>query len=266
MVLRRQELPSEAEFATANERAAAILGLARQPVRSARAVQALAIESRRKAAELLPAAEALASELGRHAATLGLEDVSPRVVTAQATAALTNRLVGLTDATATARALAGADLPGDGVIYQASLDSAGVLAAGIAATLGNQVVQQVLVLAGSAGADAELAAVIVRELRAAARHDEQAVALGPALEATERAATQLMLDIAARTARPVPPSESPTTPAPAPTAVPAPAAEGGGRVTRQVAARQLEEVASELRSFADEHPEATIEISWRVVP
>ena len=93
-------------------------------MRSARAVQALAGEVRRRAGDLLPAAESLVTELERHGETLGLEDDSPRLVTARAAAELLNRLTGLADSTALLRALARARLPREGAIYRASLTSA----------------------------------------------------------------------------------------------------------------------------------------------
>lgn len=117
MVLRRPDLPGDDEFAAANGRAAAIFGVAGQPVRSTRSVHVLAGEVRHRAGAQLPAAESLVLELGRHAGVLGLDDDSPRLVTARQAANLLGRLTGLADATAMLRALAAAALPRDGVIY-----------------------------------------------------------------------------------------------------------------------------------------------------
>ena len=125
MVLRRQELPGEEEFALAGDRAGSVFGLGSQPVRSARAVQALAAELRSRAGGLLPAAESLVTELDAATPqTLGLADDSPRLVTARTAAELLNRLTGLADSTALLRALAASALPREGAVYRASLNSA----------------------------------------------------------------------------------------------------------------------------------------------
>jgi hypothetical protein len=196
MVLRRQDLPDPDEFADAADRAAAIFEVARPPVRSARAVQALAGEVRRAAGAALPAAESLAAELDRHAATLGLAADTPRLVTARTAAALLNRLVGLSDATALLRALAQASLPRDGVIYRASLASSRLLADRIAA-LDWPVLDRAAELAGQGAPGSERAEVLIAELRGAAGRDEHESRLGAALETARSAATRLLLDMAA---------------------------------------------------------------------
>ena len=65
IMLRGQELPSEEEFERASARAAGIFRIARQPVRSARSVQALASGVRRKAEGRLVPARELAAILPR---------------------------------------------------------------------------------------------------------------------------------------------------------------------------------------------------------
>jgi hypothetical protein len=291
MALRRQELPGEAEFAAANDRAAAIFELVRQPVRSTRAVQALADGVRREAGMLLPAAESLVTELGRHAGTLGLDQASSRLVTARATANLLNQLAGLTNGTALLRALARADLPRDGAIYRASLGSARNLADQIAA-LRWDVLDRTAALTGENGPDAERASVITAELRAAARRDEHESTLSEALRAADAAATRLLLDIARRNAQPGtgdgggspgsdagPSADGPGGEAgrgqrrdPGGTTAGSPGAGlqvtspgGGSTARRQVSAGDVSEVADELRRFADAHPDATVEVTWRIV-
>jgi hypothetical protein len=282
MVLRRQELPDEDEFATANDRAAAIFGLARQPVRSARSVQALADEVRRRAGALLPAAESLVTQIGRHTATLGLDETSPRLVTARATADLANRLTGLTDATALLRALADAHLSRDGVIYRASLTTARELADQIAA-LRWEILDRTAALGVSDSPDAERAAVITDELRAAARRDEHEIALGNALRMADAAATKLMLDIARQKTQ-TPNSgggssgdlagtvtgepggqtgqEGQHPGAGQPWAAPS---DGSGTVQRRASASEVHGVVNELLAEADSHPDAMFEITWRIV-
>ena len=283
MVLRRQELPDEDEFTQANERAAALLELARQPVRSARAVQALAGEVRREAGALLPPAESLVAELGRHAATLGLSEDSPRLVTARAAANLLNQLVGLTDATALLRALARAGLPREAAFYRASLSSARSLADRLAAT-NWQFLGQVAALAEGGGPDAERASLIGTELRDAARHHEQEIPLDRALRAADAAASALVLDIAGRrSARPAPVANGPGDGYSAGSGGRQPddadqdrtgpvnaggfetAAGGPGTVRRRATVSTIQGVIDELNTEVGSHPGATFEITWRVV-
>ena len=123
-VLRSQELPSQSEFETAGRRAEGIFGVARQPVRSNRASNAIARDVRQQASELLAVAETLTEALEIHAETLGLDAASPRLATAHLLSSLLNRLAGTTDSTALIRALAAADLPRENAIYRAHLDQA----------------------------------------------------------------------------------------------------------------------------------------------
>ena len=81
MVLRSQELPSEAEFELRLPGRQGIFRIQRQPVRSLRSVHALADAIRRNASGRLPAAEKLTDELAEHASTLGLSDDEPRMAT-----------------------------------------------------------------------------------------------------------------------------------------------------------------------------------------
>jgi hypothetical protein len=291
MVLRRQELPDPDEFTEAIERAAALFGVARQPVRSARAVQALANDTRRQAGMLLPSAESLVTELGRHAETLGLSGDSARLVTARTAAKLLNRLAGLTDAAALVRALARADLPRDPAFYHASLAGARPLADRLAGTnwpfLG-----QVAELAADGGPDAERASVIVAELQVAARRDEHEMSLEQALRAADHAASGLLMDIARRKAQPGtgrtgsggtdhPGSPGPGDASDHPTAghpgdsgrpYTGSASAGvirvtpGGRDTvRRATGATIQRVMDELGAEVQSHPEATFEIIWRVV-
>ena len=124
MVLRSQELPSEAEFETASARAQGIFRIQRQPVRSLRSVHALADAIRRNATSRLPVAQNLTDELAGHASTLGLSDDEPRMATSAAVTALLGKLAATTDDTETVRVLATADLPRENAFYQAHLGSA----------------------------------------------------------------------------------------------------------------------------------------------
>jgi len=254
MVLRKQELPAEEEFASANDRAAAIFGMARQPVRSARSVQALADEVRRRAGALLPAAESLAAQLDRHSEVLGLDETSPRLMTARATADLANRLTGLTGATALLRALADADLPRDAVIYRASLKTADDIATRLA-QIKWEILVRVATMTQGAGPETEQATMIMDQLRSASRHDEHELALRSVLDGTEQAAIRLVIsepperrdgdqkddDDEKKRSRLVP------------------------QVTRQIAADDMNSVVDDLQEFAAANPGTTIEVAWRIV-
>ena len=83
MVLRGQELPTEAEFDEASRRAEGIFGVPREPVRSARAVQAIARCSAQGRSDCAPRPNRCQDELEQHAQTLGLDDDSPRMATSR---------------------------------------------------------------------------------------------------------------------------------------------------------------------------------------
>ncbi|MGI8447170.1 MAG: phage resistance protein [Streptosporangiaceae bacterium] len=263
MMLRPQELPSEGEFGLAGERAGSVFGLGSQPVRSARAVQALAAELRSRAGSLLPAAESLVSELERHAATLGLADDSPRLVTARTAAELLNRLTGLADPTALLRALAASDLPREGAVYDASLAGAGELTASMGRVRWQILDQLATVAGGGAGPKAEVAASVSDQLSSAARHDEHQVKLRGALDQAERAAIDLLIQ--------VPPPAGPPGPVPAgirPPGGPPPPPPGEsdpGAFARRVRASEVAAVAAKLRETADKNPGASFDVSWRIV-
>jgi hypothetical protein len=261
MVLRRQELPSEEEFGLAGERAGSVFGLGSQPVRSARAVQALAAELRSRAGGLLPAAETLVAELGRHASTLGLATDSPRLVTAKAAADLLNRLTGLADSTALLRALAASDLPREGAVYRASLASAAELTSSLSRVRW-EILDRLAVAADGGGAKAESAASVRDQLTSAARHDEHQVPLHGALDQAERDAIKLLIEVSQPPAElPGPETAVPSRPQQALQHRPA----GPSTITRRVNARDVPAVAEELCETADKNPEASFDISWRIV-
>ena len=201
------------------------------------------------------------AELERHAATLGLADDSPRLVTARTAAELLNRLTGLADPTALLRALAASDLPREGAIYRASLANA----AELTASLGRvrwQILDQ-LVVAADGGGDlkAEVAASIRDQLSSAASHDEHQVQLRSALDQAERAAIDLMIQ------PPPPPAglpDSDRVEVRSPTEPP-PTVSGPGSFIRRVTARDVAAVVEELCETADKNPEASFDISWRIV-
>jgi len=259
MTLRSQELPTEEEFERASARAAGLFGVARQPVRSARAVHAIAGEVRRRAGDLLPGAETLVEKLTRHGGTLGLDDESPRLGTARACAHLLNLLIGSGDSTALLRALAGAELSREGAIYRASLDGARKLADALGGVRW-QILDQLPGLAGEARTEtAEASRTILDELRSAARRDQHEVGLAGPLAHAEQAAIDLIITRRRRDQRPdEAPDETPDGSGDQIT--------GKDRVTRRlVPAREVPGVVEELCNAADANEDAEFEITWRIV-
>ena len=263
MVLRRQELPGEEEFALAGERAGSMFGLGSQPVRSARAVQALAAELRSRAGGLLPAAESLVTELERHAETLGLADDSPRLVTARTAAELLNRLTGLADSTALLRALAASELPREGAIYRASLTTA----AELTASLGRvrwEILDRLAAAADGGGGEGRGRRV---DQGPAEQRGQPRRASGAAARRSRsgRAGRHRPADPGAATTPELPGSDRVEVRLPSGSPPPPPAEDGPGRFARRVTAREVAAVVEELRETADKNPGASFDISWRIV-
>jgi hypothetical protein len=187
MTLRSQELPTPEEFELASSRAAGIFHIAREPVRTARSVHALAVKVRQKAQDRLAPARDLAAKLAAHTATLGLAEESPRLATAGVVTGLLGRLAATTDDTETLRVLAKAELSRDNAFYQAHTDNAEVVTQ-VLRTANWDVLDSLA--AGEADADA---AAIVSALRQAARHDEHEVALSGPLKTAARDALALVM-------------------------------------------------------------------------
>ncbi|HZR52088.1 MAG TPA: phage resistance protein [Streptosporangiaceae bacterium] len=257
-VLRSQEQPSQEEFDTASRRAEGIFGVARQPVRSNRASNAIARGVRQRAGDLLTAAEALTEALEMHARTLGLDDSSPRFATARALSGLLNQLAGTTESTALIRALAAAGLPRENAIYRAHLDNARTVTTGINATRW-QVLDRLATVTD--GENAAAAGTLLGELRSAARHDEHEVGLAETLRQVEQRATALFLDAAAKRST-VPSLDVAAEPEPKPENP-----ELGPVVqVRRARGANVLHVVEEICTAADASPDDEFEITWRVVP
>ena len=248
IVLRSQELPAPEEFELASARAAGIFRIQRQPVRTARSVHALADAIRGNAAGGLKVAKDLAAELGRHTATLGLDDGADRQVTSRVLAGLLSRLAATTDDTQTVRVLAAADLPRENAFYYTHLDSAEGLTSAL-----RQVNWQVLDDLAARDGDVE-AAVIVSALRQAARRDEQEIALAAPLCKASEDAIALFLS---RSKKPEPEPPKPVHP-------PLRPAEKAVLSPQRVHAKDVPAFVERICEAADENPEAEFEIAWRI--
>jgi hypothetical protein len=272
MVLRSQELPSEAEFESASARAQGIFLIQRQPVRSLRSVHALADAIRRNATSRLPVAQNLTDELAGHASTLGLSDDEPRMATSAAVTALLGKLAATTDDTETVRVLATAGLPRENAFYQAHLGSAEMVTTALR-TANWTVLDQ---LAGRA--DDAQAAAILSVMQQAARHDEHEVALGVPLRKADADAIALFMERARSrdpqstgtppVVAPPAPTQTGTLPGPDREAPSEPAAPSSASLLpppTRVGARDLPRFVEKLCELADENPAAEFEISWRIV-
>lgn len=181
IVLRRQPLPSEEDFAIANQRAKLLFGLEPQPVRNARAVQRLAEQLKEKSVDWFAATESLLSQLQRHTEMLELDEEAPRLRTANITYDLLGQIRGQTEDSTLITALARADLPGDAAVYKVSMETA----ANVAAALDSahwKFLRTLEKIAKGAGEHAPEARRLLQELRTVARHNEQQKKLATALD------------------------------------------------------------------------------------
>lgn len=240
MALRGQELPSEEDFDLASQRALGIFKVAKEPVRSARSTQAVAQAVRRGASAALSPAESLAAELDKHAKTLGLDDDQPRLATSRIITSLLHRLAATTDPAQTLRLLAAAQLPRENAIYAAHLATAETLAGALRGR-NWQVLDQ---LAGSS--DDPEGAAIIAVLQRAARHDEHEI---PLAEPLRKADTEALDLIMSRTRTPPPVSLPPVSSQP----------------RNRFRASEVPAVVEKICEAADANPDATFEITWRVV-
>ncbi|MEV4372945.1 phage resistance protein [Nonomuraea sp. NPDC049637] len=267
MALRAQELPNADEFRTASDRAHVLFRLDKQPVLSARAVHMLAAAVRRRASELLPDAETLLKELERHEILLGLTD-SERLGTARTAAALVETLAGIGDGTALLRSLAAFSLSQPLEVYRASLEQAKAVNAAFGKVTWP-------IMTSLAARDDERSKVVLERLRGVAVRDQHTVSLVPALEIANKAAVDLVVATQPPVTPPpvAPPAVSPVSLVPGPVS-PSPSTGSDGvtvtvpatsATSRMVLANELENVVGELRGLAKKHPDARIEITWRVV-
>jgi hypothetical protein len=255
MTLRGQELPTEEEFAAASRRAEGIFRIARQPVRSARSVQALAQAAQRNATGRLAAAEALAAELDKHAPTLGLDAAAPRVQTARITCALLSRLVAAPDATAAVRELA-TELPRDNAIYLAHLESAELLTDVLRKPDWRFLDD---IAARADGQDQAQVSAIIDPLRRAAWHDEQEIRLAAPLRAADQAAIDLMMEWTRQS-----PQYREIRQAVA-EAAPGLGLQARQRESSRVAAQDVPALLDRIRELAATRPDADFEITWQVI-
>ncbi|WP_285760465.1 BREX-2 system ATPase PglY [Nocardiopsis ansamitocini] len=276
--LREQQLPGESDWAEARTRFETVFGDRAPQLRRGRIVNQFAGDIRQAAAALSQDAGRLVGELEKHRDFLRLTDDSPRLVLARRAQELVREVTerGI-EAKAVVDRLARFDL-GDFSAhrYGMSLKSAGKVAAALQNTSWDQ-----LSLADTLGVDG---AAVLERVRDAATGDPGAY---PDLPGVLRTGGIEVLSLLK--ARPTANERPPQPVAPPqssdsvdldggsahPQVLPEPVEQswqrtpqrsivrsGGGRTT---AARAVAELQAEMAALAAEHPNATVEIVWKVV-
>ncbi|MEV8326040.1 DUF6079 family protein [Kitasatospora sp. NPDC056731] len=219
-VLRAQEKPSEAEFATARDRAAALFGVSGvPPVLFARNVAKLAAAVRAKAEAVEPAVEGVRSSLGKpqHATALGLGDSrAPRLLAARHAADLVQRLTRHQDDTPLVKELAAVAYDITDQELGAAVGSAKTVLEALDRTQWD-LLESVREYTGRTDGIGDRAQRLIAEVERAAHEDEFARQLAPVLDKIQPQSLALIRDAArlAAVATPVappaaPPGSSPT--------------------------------------------------------
>ncbi|GAA1651203.1 BREX-2 system ATPase PglY [Catellatospora bangladeshensis] len=247
--LREERLPSEADWDTARARSAALFGFEPLALRRGRVVGMFARDLASQAERHRQAARDLVTRLEQHAQWLQIDPDAPagRLSTARAAASLLDELAARTTAVQTVERLAQTDLGGPADRAGRSIQSA----ASVSGALSSAPWDTFEIVAALPEPYAREAAVIFGALRDAARADELTTPLAGALQRAKADATELL-----RRAT-LPPNPPPPPPPPPP---------ASGAQARRVSAGQIDTVLAELSAYAVEHANATIEVTWKVVP
>jgi len=265
--LRAQQLPSDAEFSAARDRAARLFGVHVPAMLLARNVHRLAGEVSTKVTDLESAVNGVRRSLDKHAEALGLPEQAPRVVAGRCAADLLARLAAAPDATALVRAVAAASYDiTDEVLGAAIVSAPTVLTALDRADW--TLLESVRGFTGRGDGLGDQAERLVEEVTQAAAADEFTRALAPVLHGMRDRAVAIINEAArlARVAQPTRPGLEPAPPAP-------PGPTVSGPMVRRVPSSRVEaalagiiaDFQSEIRDYATIHPRVEIEISWRVV-
>ncbi|GAA3436934.1 hypothetical protein [Kutzneria kofuensis] len=281
--LRTQPLPDESVWEQAQQRYEEIFGEKAPTLRRGRIVSQFARQILGQARNYQPHATDLVRELEKHAGLLALDDVddSGRLALARRSLALLDALLatdkGAANSNAAAKqtvtALATFDLgSAPAARYGVSIVQAQKVAAALAGAAWDM-----LRLASGYGPEGE---AVLDTLRGVARVDQRTASLPDALDAARKAIVSVMERSRAAVHPPVPTPPKPkpdpgsvdlTTESSHPPVPDAPAKPAGRRSTRRsgggrtTAAQAVAELHAELNELAATEPNATIEISWRVV-
>lgn len=268
--LRAQELPTADEFATARRRAASLFGVNVPDTLFARTVNRLAEEVREHVSTFEGPVNGLRRALNEHAGDLGLTAEDVRRTTVRHAAELLARLSGTHDATSLVRELAVGESDADRTLATTITSADTVLSA--LNTVQWKLLGSVRQFAVRGDEIGDRAKRLVEELTTAANVDEFTRQLAPVLTGLFQRALAIVDDAVDKT--PPPPPEPAVDkgagPAPkdgAPERRPVP--RSATRVSASMVERDLPgavaQVSDEIRDYANRHPHAEIEISWRAV-
>ncbi|MGN9804735.1 BREX-2 system ATPase PglY [Micromonospora sp. L32] len=252
--LREQRLPSEQDWQAARSRSAAIFGFQPLDLRRGRLVALFGRDLADQARQHQDAARALVDQLIEGASRLGIdqESTSGRLTTARAAADLLDALAERRQAVETVERLAHAELGGPADRTGTSVKSAAQLSSALA----NASWENLEIITGLSEPYAARARAILAELRRVAQADELTLPLAPALRRAQSDAIALIREA---TRKPPIVDPDPDLPPidPDPTVVPP------GK--QRVRADALDDAIGQLRKYADANPNATIEVTWRIV-
>lgn len=281
--LRAQELPSADEFARARARVSALFGVNVPDLLFARNVNRLASDVRDKVASLEGAVNNLRRSLEARADELGVPTSAARIVIARDAANLLARLSATRDATAVVRELSttGHEVS-DQVLGNAIATAPQVLDA--LDRVDWSLVESVRRFADREDAVGVKARRLVDDIRDAAITDEFTRSLVPVLGGIRHRAVGLVDEAARMVSVVSPPPALPTPPAPSPDQLsPTPSvssADGSSldhrrqvpsrrRITTSVVEQRLQkildELSTEIRDYAKDHPGVDIVLDWHIV-
>ncbi|MFF4131281.1 phage resistance protein [Streptomyces mirabilis] len=281
--LRSQPLPAESDWDTARQRFETIFGQKAPALRRGRMVNQFARQIIEAARAHRDHAADLVHQLEAHASFLGLDQTADtgRLALARRSLQLLDALTaeagkGAAGAKKTVEALASFDLGETSADrYGTSIKQARGVAEAVASAPWST-----LELAAGLGPEG---AALLDSLRNVARDDQRTADLRDALARTQREVVALVKRSQAAAPRPAPVAPQPTaddlslnTPTSdpripyAPQEIPTPASSGSGSARtaggrRTTVARAAADLQAELSELAARHPDATVEITWKVV-
>ncbi|RKN15240.1 phage resistance protein [Micromonospora musae] len=262
--LREERLPSEDDWEAARTRAAAIFGFQPINLRRGRLVAMFGRDLATQAARHRQATAELVHRLEGHATWLGLDASSGRLATARAAAELVEALASGGAAVDIVERLARAQLDGPPDRTGKSISSAAQVSMALAAAPWDTFE----IVAGLPEPHRVRAEAILGELRRVAQADELTAPLAPALRRAQGDATALLRVVTGGSGG----SGGSAGGGQGGNGSTSGGAGGGSgpRVTtsagsRQVGARAIDEAVRDLQKFAADHPDVTLEVSWRIV-
>ncbi|NYH41342.1 hypothetical protein HNR22_001069 [Micromonospora jinlongensis] len=264
--LREERLPSEEDWAEARARAGSIFGVHNLNLRRGRLVAMFGRDLSNEGARYREAAHGLSARLEQHDKWLGIDQASPsgRLATARAAADLLERLATGRTAVEIIERLARAELAGPADRVGRSIKSA----AQVSAELAGAAWDNFEIIAGLGEPYAVEASAILAELRRVGQADELTAPLSPALRRAQSDAVALIRRATRR-------RDDPDRGRPDHKDVELPAnkvelgtgdrGEAHAQDLVTVPAADLGRAVEKLRALAADHPDATIEVTWRIV-